>query len=116
MSCVFCDIVEHSAPATIIDEDAESICIVPLKPVTDGHLLVIPNKHGQYLWETDVPVGMLRATALLAMATSAGVNVIQSNGSVATQTVPHVHFHIVPRREGDGLPLPWTPQQEAANG
>lgn len=108
--CPFCEILAGNAPAEVIDEDNESICIVPLNPVVDGHLLVIPREHAQYIWQSTIPVKMLKTMALYGANYGDGCNVIQSNGVTATQTVPHVHFHIVPRTYDDGLHLPWTGQ------
>jgi histidine triad (HIT) family protein len=90
-----------------------AIIIRPLNPVTEGHALVIPKQHAEYIWELDEDV--LRYTindvAGAAYLLAEDCNVIQSNGEAATQTVKHVHFHLVPRREGDGLHLPWTGQK-----
>lgn len=88
----------------------------PLHPVTEGHLLIVPRDHAGRLEELDE----YRAARLIMEVQRVGrrmaeagldYNVIQSNGEAATQTVAHVHFHIVPRRPGDGLALPWTPSR-----
>lgn len=107
--CVFCDIIEGKAPATVVAETPSSITIVPLNPVTEGHLLVIPKIHAAYIWGLVPGPNEGLFSDLAARAKEAHpCNIIQSNGAVATQTVFHVHFHIVPRRKGDGLNLPWA--------
>lgn len=111
--CVFCRIVASEAPAEIVNECEGAITIVPRDPVTKGHLLVIPRQHAEYLWNLHPQHLAHTAFEVASQAYDAwdnvgGVNVIQSNGSSATQTVWHVHFHIVPRYAMDGLKLPWS--------
>jgi histidine triad (HIT) family protein len=106
--CVFCEIVAGRAPAAIVAEWPDAMAIVPLHEVTPGHLLVIPKGH-----VSDARVDPIVAGAAFARAASIAtgpVNLITSAGSVATQTVFHLHVHVVPRRPGDGLSLPWTGQ------
>lgn len=112
--CAFCEIVADRAPAEVVHEWDDALAFVPLNPVVDGHVLVIPKEH-----TTDAMTG--RALAAIAMFRAAEIaerpcNLITSAGVEATQTVFHLHVHIVPRSAGDGLPLPWTPQQEAICG
>lgn len=114
--CVFCDIIEGKAPATVVAETYNTITIVPLNPVTGGHVLVIPRAHGAYLWELPVWNGGVLFDIGQQAKQAYPCNIIQSNGAEATQTVLHVHFHIVPRREGDGLMLPWSDPQEGGGG
>ena len=104
--CPFCAIVAGDAPATIVREWPDAIAIVPLNPVTDGHMLVIPRRHvSDFTEDADISAATMRCASELA---GAPANVITSAGSAATQTVDHLHLHIVPRRDGDGLALPWT--------
>lgn len=110
--CVFCRIIAGSEPVTVVHRWPDAIAIVPRNPVTPGHVLVIPARHVQdYLEDPAVTGAVAERAAEIALHPS---NLITSAGSVATQTVYHLHVHIVPRSEGDGLPLPWTPQQERA--
>lgn len=88
-----------------------SVVFEPLNPVTPGHLLVVPRKHVAHFGldrDTDA-FTMLLAAELVAR--DGDFNVITSKGPAATQTVQHLHVHVVPRRPGDGLTLPWTGQQ-----
>ena len=113
--CVFCRIVAREEPAEFIHESEAAVTIVPLNPVTDGHWLVIPRKHAEFIYR--LPPQDLGYTMydVASMAFDAHpCNIIQSNGAEATQTIQHVHFHIVPRRDGDGLKLPWTNEELVA--
>jgi histidine triad (HIT) family protein len=111
-ACVFCDIVNGQAPAKIVETwDGTAIAIVPLNPVVEGHLLVLPIRHvtdaGEEPYLTSDIMG---CASWLAADRYAAYNLITSAGEHATQSVFHLHIHVVPRREGDGLHLPWTGQ------
>lgn len=103
--CVFCEIVAEREPAVFVRRWTDAVAIVPLEPVVEGHVLVIPRVH--VIDATDHPdtTGMaFRRAASLALPPC---NLITSAGREATQSVPHLHVHIVPRAENDGLALPW---------
>jgi histidine triad (HIT) family protein len=104
--CVFCRIVAEVEPARFIRRWTDAIAIVPLNPVTDGHLLVIPHQH--VVDATDAPYVAANTMLRAASIASPPCNLITSAGTEATQTVRHLHIHVVPRRDGDGLALPWT--------
>jgi histidine triad (HIT) family protein len=104
-ACPFCNIINGHAPATIIEEWDDALAIEPLGPVVPGHVLVIPKQHVRdYLEDPDVTAATMRRAAGLGNRPS---NIITSAGREATQTVLHLHLHIVPRAAGDGLALPW---------
>jgi histidine triad (HIT) family protein len=108
-SCVFCDILAGKAPATVVRSWSTAIAIKPLDPVTEGHTLIIPATHVRDVSE-DPEVSAMTMEAAAEYAAGVGpCNVITSVGREATQTVFHLHIHVVPRRDGDGLALPWTP-------
>jgi histidine triad (HIT) family protein len=109
--CAFCDVLYFGAPAQVVGEWSDAIAIVPLHPVVDGHLLVIPRLHVPHaLADSDVTAAtMRRAVELARTEGTAALNLITSIGAAATQTVAHLHIHIVPRAPGDGLALPWRP-------
>src|SRR5690606_22895948 len=110
-ACVFCRIVARRAPARVVREWPDAVAIVPLRPVTAGHTLVIPRCHvADATVCPEVSGAVMRRAAELAVPPC---NLITSAGEAATQSVWHLHIHVVPRRAGDGLPLPWTPQQAA---
>lgn len=111
--CVFCAIVAGRAPATVVREWDDVLAIRPRGGVNDGHTLVIPRTHVPDAGtDPDVTAAVFRRAAELLDELPAG-NLITSRGAAATQTVFHLHVHVLPRQERDGLPLPWTPQQEA---
>lgn len=107
--CPFCEIVAGRAPATIVREWWFGLAIVPLNPVVPGHLLVIPRRHVPD-FAADPAVSSTIAGYAAEMAVPP-CNVITSVGAEATQTVRHLHLHVVPRAAGDGLALPWTGQE-----
>ncbi|MFM9635924.1 HIT family protein [Streptomyces turgidiscabies] len=105
--CPFCEIVAGRAPATIVHEWPEAIAIIPLNPVVEGHVLVIPREHVPdfVAYPKVSAAAMLRAAELVAGMGS--YNLITSKGRPATQSVFHLHLHLLPRAENDGLALPW---------
>jgi histidine triad (HIT) family protein len=110
ITCAFCAIIAGDAPATVVRRWDEVLAIQPRSGgCTDGHVLVIPHQH-----VADVGVDPAVSAATMAAAAELAAeldscNVIASKGSLASQTQFHLHIHVVPRREGDNLPLPWTP-------
>ena len=126
MSCVFCAIVAGEGPAIRIHEDDDYLAILDIRPFTRGHTLVLPKRHSVDLVDTPpetladmVTIGQRIARAVrsteLADATNIGIN----DGRAAFQTVPHIHLHVLPRRNGDklsvakGLVLRRDPDREA---
>jgi histidine triad (HIT) family protein len=114
--CIFCKILAGEIPATIVDEDERTIAFMDIAPATRGHALVIPRAHSADL--LSVEPEDLRAVALAAQRLAArakarlradGVNLLNSCGRAAWQTVFHFHVHVIPRYEGDPLRLPWVP-------
>lgn len=84
------------------------VAFFPLEPATLGHTLVVPRQHVPDIWslDEDTAAQLARVTVRLSNVMRRalqpeGLNVIQSNGEVATQTVFHLHVHVVPRWEGD---------------
>ena len=107
--CPFCEINTGRAPATFVREWSDAFAIVPLNPVVDGHTLVIPKTHvTDFVADPLVSAATMRRAAELAGDHPAGaMNLITSRGRAATQSVFHLHLHLVPRAENDGLALPW---------
>ncbi|MEU1300799.1 HIT family protein [Streptomyces shenzhenensis] len=104
--CPFCAIVRGEAAAEIVHEWSDAVAFVPLNPVTPGHVLVVPRVHvADVGHDPEVSATAMRRAAELAAETYC--NVITSRGAVATQTVFHLHYHVIPRRQGDVLSLPW---------
>ena len=114
--CIFCKIVAGEIPATIVDEDERTIAFMDIAPATRGHALVIPRAHSTDLLSIDpddlsaVAAGAQRLAARAVGRLGAdGVNLLNSCGPSAWQTVMHFHIHVIPRYEGDPLRLPWVP-------
>ena len=107
-TCPFCEINTGRAPATFVHEWSDTIAIVPLNPVVDGHTLVIPKRHVRdFASDPDVSAATMRRAAQLMQWTDRPMNLITSRGREATQSVFHLHLHLVPRAANDGLALPW---------
>ena len=114
--CVFCGIVAGRLPSTRVAEDERTIAFLDLAPATRGHLLVVPRAHTRDLLSApadDLAACLLAAQRLADLAVqrlgATGVNVLNACGRSAWQTVPHLHLHVVPRYDDDGLRTPWTP-------
>lgn len=115
--CIFCKILTGELPATIVDEDERTIAFMDIAPATRGHALVIPRTHTPDLLSIDPDD--LRAVAVASQRLAArakerltadGVNLVNSCGAVAWQTIFHFHVHMIPRYENDPLRLPWVPE------
>jgi histidine triad (HIT) family protein len=114
--CIFCKILAGELPATIVDEDERTIAFMDIAPATRGHALVIPRVHTPDLLSVDpedlcaVAVASQRLAARAKERLAAdGVNLVNSCGAVAWQTIFHFHVHVIPRYENDPLRLPWVP-------
>ena len=112
--CVFCKIVAGEIPCTKVFENEDCFSFLDIAPLAEGHTLLIPKKHYDQL--PDVPdetmVGLASqlpriGRAILRATGAEGFNVLQNNGRIAGQVVPHVHFHLIPRRAEDGLGYRW---------
>jgi len=114
--CIFCRIVAGTVPAPVVFEDDSSLAFLDHRPVFPGHTLLVPKQHTETL--SDLPAALVHpffsATQLLARAVEAalaadGTFVAINNG--VSQSVPHLHVHIVPRRKKDGLRGFFWPRQ-----
>lgn len=112
--CIFCKIVAGEIPCTKIYEDEVSLAFMDIGPISDGHTLVIPKQHFDRLH--DCPPELLGqvshclgriARAVVAATDADGYNVLCNNGRAAGQLVEHMHFHIIPRKTGDGVFNRW---------
>ena len=106
--CLFCRIVSGELPATIVYEDEDVVAFLDHRPVFPGHTLLVPRQHVETLGELDTKlVGpYFEAAQLLARAVEAAMEAegtfVAMNNRVS-QSVPHLHVHVVPRRRKDGL-------------
>jgi histidine triad (HIT) family protein len=113
-SCVFCRIVAKQIPATVVHEDADTLAFMDIGQVNPGHVLVAVKEHVENLYALDdaQAAAVFGAAARVARAIRGafepqGLSVYQANGAAAGQTVFHLHLHLVPRYEGDGMALTW---------
>ncbi len=109
-ACIFCEIVRGDATCFRVYEDELALVFMDAFPVGDGHLLIVPKRHYENLFEVDEAslqrvVGHSRrlALALRRALSPDGIAVHQLNGAAAGQTVFHYHMHLIPRRHGDPL-------------
>ena len=106
--CVFCAIVAGDTPAALVHEDDEFVAFLDTRPVFKGHTLLVPRTHLDTL--PDLPAGLrdgfLALAQRLATAMKDGLGAqgsfVAVNNTVS-QSVPHLHLHVVPRTKGDGL-------------
>jgi histidine triad (HIT) family protein len=109
--CIFCKIVSGDMPSYKIYEDDNTLAILDIYPVTPGHVLVLPKKHFDMLSDVDEETGielfktLLKIEKVVAKSGNLGVNILQNNGKAAWQEVFHVHFHVIPRFQDDGLKM-----------
>jgi histidine triad (HIT) family protein len=114
--CLFCKIVAGELPATIVAEDERTVSFMDINPATRGHALVVPRAHTTDLLTVraeDLSACAAAAKRLAGRAKEAlgadGVNLLNSCGRAAWQTVFHFHVHVIPRYDDDPLRLPWVP-------
>jgi histidine triad (HIT) family protein len=114
--CLFCKIVAGEIPATVVASDERTVSFMDINPATRGHALVVPREHTRDLLEIEpedlaavAQAGQRLARTVVETLDAAGVNLINSCGAPAWQTVFHFHLHVIPRYEDDPLRLPWTP-------
>ena len=117
--CVFCSIVAGDTPAHVVYADDATLAFLDLRPVFPGHVLLVPRDHHETL--TDLPPALLEplfaAAQRLAAAVQAAMDAhgtfVAMNNTVS-QSVPHLHVHVVPRRRKDGLRGFFWPRQRYA--
>ncbi len=116
--CIFCKIIKGEIPAAKVYEDELILAFLDINPVSEGHCLLVPKDHYDRL--DDCPVDTIAAIgskmgriakAIVAATNAEGYNVLNNNGRCAGQLIGHVHFHIIPRRRGDGIFIPWPSKE-----
>ena len=120
--CVFCKIANGEIPSKTLYEDEKFRVILDLGPATKGHALILPKEHAADLYELpdDTAADALIIAKKLAIKKKeelncAGLNLVQNNGEAAGQTVAHFHIHLIPRYEGDGQSINWSPHETDQN-
>ena len=110
MDCIFCKIVAGEIPSVkVLDED-KVFAFMDINPSSRGHMLVVPKNHAENIFEISeadlsAVMGAVKrcAVAVKKALGAEGITVLQLNGKASDQVVPHLHVHIMPRWEGDGL-------------
>ena len=115
-NCIFCKIAAGEIPSKTLYEDEKFRVILDLGPATRGHALVIPKEHYADLYEIPeetageaMKVAKKMAAVMTEKLKADGFNIVQNNGEVSGQSVFHFHIHLIPRHEGDGINVTWTP-------
>ena len=118
--CIFCKIVEGSLPAYKVYEDSEFLAFLDIRPRNTGHILVIPKKHVQTIFEiSEEDIAELYKTvrkisiAAKKAVDADGIIIIQSN--IISQGISHFHTHVLPRFFDDGMPIVWESNVEIEN-
>ncbi len=110
-ACIFCRIAQKQVPANLVYEDEKALAFLDIRPLNEGHTLVMPKAHYETIF--DIPQelitylhGITKQVAIaVKKATKAdGISIIQQNGKAASQEVFHLHIHVIPRYEGQKLP------------
>jgi histidine triad (HIT) family protein len=113
--CIFCKIVTGETPCLRVLETPVSLAFLDISPLAPGHTLLIPKQHCENI--LDVPKDVLEslsaqlpglAGAVLEATGASGLNVLQNTGRSSGQAVFHLHFHLIPRRQDDGLGFRWN--------
>jgi histidine triad (HIT) family protein len=116
--CIFSKIVSGEIPAVKVYEDEAVIAFLDINPISDGHTLVIPKQKFEKL--DDCPADVLArlcsrlgkiAKAVVVATGCDGYNVLCNNGRAAGQLIDYMHFHIIPRKNGDGVFNRWPSYQ-----
>ena len=113
-NCIFCKIANGIIPSATVYEDDDFRAILDIAPAHKGHTIILPKKHADNLFELDeetasklLPIAKKVASAVKEVTKCDGVNILQNNGTAAGQSVFHLHVHVVPRFEGDGILPVW---------
>ncbi len=112
--CIFCKIITGEIPSLKLLETERILAFMDINPFHDGHCMVIPKAHSETIFaceEEDLAacIKAVRtvATALRDALEPDGINIIQSNGTAAGQSIAHFHMHIFPRKVGDEAMMNW---------
>jgi len=107
-SCVFCRIVSGELPAHRVLEDERFVAFLDTRPLFAGHTLLVPREHHETLWdlpdELQGPLALrTRDLAVAVRAATGSAGVFTATNNIVSQSVPHLHVHVVPRNPKDGL-------------
>lgn len=121
-NCIFCKILKNEIPSATVYEDEKFRAIMDIGPIAKGHVILLAKEHAANLLEADdellsaaLPAAKKVANAIKKTIDCDGINILQNNGEAAGQTVFHLHIHVIPRKNNDGVELP-PPQESYADG
>lgn len=121
--CIFCRIIRGEIPSYKVYEDDSVMAFLDIRPISEGHTLVIPKKHFIDLFEIDEETFGKVSSAAKKIANKMkdvlgvdGVNLCHASGAAAEQSVFHFHMHVIPRRKDDGMRLTSAPTEQADMG
>ena len=108
--CIFCDIINNKIPSWIVYQDKEVICFLPKSPEAYGHTIIAPKQHitnifnaPEFVLENMIVVSQKLAIHYKSLISSTGLNLLHASGVSAQQSVLHLHIHLIPRFNNDGL-------------
>jgi histidine triad (HIT) family protein len=110
--CIFCKFTKHELDCAIVFENKDVLAFLDINPAgaLSGHTLVLPKHHYETIDKIPdkelgeiIKVIKILVPAIQKVSCSDGINIIQNNGKAAGQAIPHAHFHIIPRKHGDGI-------------
>ena len=114
--CVFCKIINGEIPAFKVYENDYVVCFLDINASSTGHTLVVPKKHIKNMFDLDEEnaIEIIKAVKVVTSILKEklgveAVNIINNSGELAGQTVMHIHFHVIPRYENDGIVI--SPKQ-----
>lgn len=107
-NCIFCKIIKKEIPSDIVYEDNNVVAFLDISPVNKGHTLVVPKEHYENLFDISEnllhnTINVVKKIGIALNKYSDGVNLGQNNGRASGQLVDHIHFHVIPRFNYDGL-------------
>ena len=113
-NCIFCKIVAGQIPSATVYEDDDFKAIMDIAPAAKGHVIILAKRHMPNLLEIEEKTAS-RALIVASKIANAqkkalggdGINMLQNNGTAAWQSVFHLHIHLIPRYENDGVTMPW---------
>ena len=111
-NCIFCKIVKGKIPANKIYENEKVLAFLDISPVSKGHILIIPKKHFENIYEIEdgylkeiISLAKIIAESLKKSLNTSGINILHASGKNAQQSVFHFHIHLVPRYKDDKLDI-----------
>lgn len=118
--CIFCKIVKGEITSAKLYEDEQSLAILDINPLTPGHTLLMTKGHYPTLLDApaETTAHLIKTSYQIVKAVVQGMkadgyNLLLNNGRCAGQLIPHLHFHIIPRRTDDGVYFHWSPRNYA---